>query len=118
MLAESNLLPLLEQHCHRANGSPLCTYGDPAYPLRAHLQRPFEGNHFSQEQKDFHKSMKTVHVSVEWVFKEIIRYFGFMDFKKNQEIQVRAVGKMYTTCALLANAHSCLYKSQTSDFLA
>ena len=72
----------LQQYCHSANGSPLCIYGDPAYPLRAHLQRPFEGNHLSQEQKDFNKSMKTVCVFVEWVFKEIIRYFAFIDFKK------------------------------------
>ena len=86
MLAESNLLPLLQQGCHRANGSPLCVYGDPACPLRAHLLRPFEGNHLSQEQKDFNISMETVRVSVEWVFKEIIRYFAFMDFKKTQKI--------------------------------
>ena len=84
MLVESKLLPLLQQYCHSVNGSPLCIYGDPAYPLRAHLQRPFEGNHLSQEQKDFNKSMKTVCVSVEWVFKEIIRYFAFIDFKKKQ----------------------------------
>ena len=82
MLAESNLLPLLQQDFHRANGSLLCIYGDPAYPLRAHLQRSVEDNHFPQEQKDFIKSMKTVRVSVEWVFKEIIRYFASMDFKK------------------------------------
>ena len=39
-----------------------------------------------------------------------------MDFKKPEKIQLSAVGKMYTTCALLTNAHACLYKSQTSDF--
>ena len=53
IFAESNLLPLLQQHCHMTNGSPLCIYGDSTYPLRAHLQRPFEGNHLLQEQKDF-----------------------------------------------------------------
>ena len=97
ILAESSLLPLLLQHCHRANGSPLCIYGVPAYLLRAHLQRLFEDNHLSQYQKDFNKSMKTVNVSVEWVFKEIMSYFAFMDFKEKQKIQLSAVGKMYTT---------------------
>ena len=58
MLADSNLLPLLQQHCHRANGSALCIYGDPAYPLRAHLQISFESNHLPQEQKDFNKFIK------------------------------------------------------------
>ena len=60
MLAESNLLPLLLQNCHRDDTSPLCIYGNPAYPLRAHLQKPFEGNLLPQEQKNFNKSMKTV----------------------------------------------------------
>ena len=85
MLAELNLLPLLQQHCHRVNGSPFCIYGDSAYLLRAHPQRPFEANHLPQEQKDFNKSMKTVRVSVEWVFKEIIKYLAFMDFKQTPE---------------------------------
>ena len=76
---------LSQTYCHRANDSPLCIYGDPAYPLRSHLQGPFEGNHFLQEQKGFIKSMKTVCVSVEWVFKEIIRYCAFMDFKKKRK---------------------------------
>ena len=73
MLAESNLLPLLQQQCHRVNGFLFCMHGDPAYQMRSHLRRPFECNHLLQEQKDFNKSVKTVSVSVEWVFKEIIR---------------------------------------------
>ena len=73
MLAESNLLPLLQQECHRVNGFLCCIYGDAAYPLRSHLQRPFESNHLPHEQKDFNKSIKTVHLSVEWLFKEVIR---------------------------------------------
>ena len=35
--------------------------------------------------------------------------------KENLKRQLSAVGKIYTTCALLINAHTCLYKSQTSD---
>ena len=54
-------------------------------------------------------------VPVEWVFKEIIWFLAFMDFKKNQKVQLSAVGKMYTTCALLTNVDTCLYKPQTSD---
>ena len=39
-----------------------------------------------------------------------------MDFKKNLKIQLGAVGKMYIVCALLTNAHTCLYKSTTSPY--
>ena len=67
-----------------ANGSLLCIYCNPAYPLRAHVQRPFEGN-LPQKQKDFNNSMKIVRVSVEWVFKQIIRYFAFLDFKSKKK---------------------------------
>ena len=116
MLADSNLLPLLQQHCNRQNGTPLCIYGDPAYPLRAHLQAPFKGNRITPLQDEFNKAMSKVRVSVEWIFKEIIRYFAFLDFKKNLKLQLSAVGKMYLVCGLLANAHVCLYRSQTSEF--
>ena len=57
-------------------------------------------------------------VSVEWVFKEIINYFKFLDFKKNLKIELSAVGKTYMVCALLTNARICLYRGQTSEFLS
>ena len=38
MLAESGLLHDLESHAFSTGGHPLCIYGDPAYPLRVHLQ--------------------------------------------------------------------------------
>ena len=41
MLAMSGLLPMLENYCVSPTGQPLCVYGDPAYPLRIHLQGPF-----------------------------------------------------------------------------
>ena len=59
----------------------------------------FEGNHLLQEQKDFNKSVITVPVSVECVFKEIIRYFAFMDLEK-RKIQLSAVRKK---CTLLVH---------------
>ena len=43
MLAESQLLDQMQLHCNNANGHPLCVYGDAAYPLRAHLRKPFQG---------------------------------------------------------------------------
>ena len=60
--------------------------------------------------------MSTVRTSVEQVFGEILNYFSFLDYKKNLEIELSPVGKMYCVCALLTNAHTCLYQSMTSDF--
>ena len=116
MLADSNLLTQLQQHSFSPNRQPLCIYGDPAYPLRIHLQGPFKGANLTPLQRDYNKSMSQVRTSVEWVFGEILDYFGFLDFRKNLKIRLSAVGKMYAVCALLTNAHTCLYKSLTSSF--
>ena len=42
--------------------------------------------------------MSSVRVSAEWIFKDIINYFKFLDFKKNLKVQLSVVGK----CTLLA----------------
>ena len=77
MLVMSGLFPLLQMNSKKPNGDPLCIYGDPAYPLRNHLQGPFKGN-LNQIQKDYNKAMSQVRVSVEWVFGDIANYFAFL----------------------------------------
>ena len=116
MLRESGLLNQLQQHSFTPNGLVLCIYGDPAYPLRQHLQAPFRSLQLAQVQKDYNKAMRQVRTSVEWVFGDISNFFAFLDFKKNLKVGLSAVGKMYKTCALLTNARTCYYKSLTSDY--
>ena len=96
-------------------GDPLCVYGDAAYPIRAHLQRPYKGGVLTPAQQDFNALMSTVRSSVEWIFGDIVNYFKFLDFKKNLKIGLNAMGKMYVTCALMQNARSILYDSATSE---
>ena len=64
--------------------------------------------------------MSNVRMSVEWLFKEILTYFAYVNFKKNLKIGlsaiVYAVCSMYVVCALLTNARACLYKSHISNF--
>ena len=116
MLTMSNLYNLLVQYSIRPNGNPLCIYGDPAYPLRIQLQAPYNNrNALNPAQREFNTAMSKVRISVEWVFGETLRYFAFLDFKKNLKIQLSVVGKMYKVCALLTNAHTCLYKNTTSN---
>ena len=38
MLADSRLLNDLQAFANSPLGNPYCIYGDPAYPLRVHLQ--------------------------------------------------------------------------------
>ena len=117
MLRESGLLQQLQEHCNAENGRPLCIYGDPAYPLRPHLQGPYQHNNLTEDEQAFNSAMSSVRVSVEWVFGEIVEYFAFVDFKKNQKIGLSDIGTMYRVCALLRNALTCLYGSTTSTFM-
>jgi len=73
MLAMSGLLPMLENHCVSPTGQPLCVYGDPAYPLRVHLQQ------------QYNLSMSKVRTAVEWVFGDILQYFTFFRFQKGSQ---------------------------------
>ena len=114
MLVDSGLLQELSHYQFAPDGTPLCVYGDPTYPLCVHLQGPFKGAHLTPAELQFKKAMSQVRVSVEWLFGDIVNYFAFLDFRKNLEIGLSKVGKMYIVCALLRNAHSCLYQSSPS----
>ena len=84
MLRESGLLLELEHYSQDVDGNMLCIYGDPAYPIRAHLQSPFKGN-VTPEQEAYNRSMSSVRVSVEWLFGDIINNFKFIDYKKKSK---------------------------------
>lgn len=118
MLADSGLLTKLNNHSFSPAGDPLCIYGDPAYPLRVHLQGPFRNTAagLTPDQEAYNKAMSQMRTSVEWVFGDIVNYFAFLDFKKNLKIGLSSVGKMYITCSLIRNAHTCMYKSSTTNF--
>ena len=98
------LLNQLQQYSFGQNQRPLCIYGDSSYPLRALLQAGYKGARLLQQQVDWNTRMSEVHVSVEWIFGDIITYFKFLEFKKNL-----LVGKMYIVCASLHNARVCLH---------
>ena len=116
MLTWSGLINKLQRHAFNPAGQPLCIYGDPAYPLRTHLQAPFTLGNITPQQRLFNKSMSAVRVSVEWLFGDILNWFAFMDFKRKSKIYLSAVGKMYLVCALLTNARTCMYGNLTSEY--
>ena len=89
----------------------MCLYGDPANPLRVHLQAPFRVGIQTREMEMFNESMSAVRSSVEWLFGDIVNYFKFLDFKKNLKIGLSQVGKMYIVCSLLRNGLTCLYSN-------
>ena len=114
MLNQSGLLSDLRQVAFY-NGEPLCLYGDPAYPLGVHLQGPYRNPNISPQQMQYNQAMSEVRVSVKWLFGNITNYFKFIDFKRQMKLNLSAVGKMYVVCALLENAHTCLYSNLVSE---
>ena len=82
MLRDSGLLDDLGNYAFSPNGQPMCIYGDPAYPLRVHLQAPFRELHLTPDMQEFKKSMSSVWVSVEWILGDIVNYFKFMVLRK------------------------------------
>ena len=53
-------------------------------------------------------------VAVEKVFADIENYLAFSDFKKKLKVDLSAIGKMFSACALLYNARTYLYGNLTS----
>ena len=116
MLADSHLYDDLSQFAFDSAGHPMCLYGDPAYPLRLHLQAPFRNVALTPPMVNFNSHMSAVRSSVEWLFGDIVNYFKFLDFKKNLKIGLSQIGKMYIVCAILQNALTRLYSNSTSKY--
>ena len=108
MLRDSGLMDDWENHAHSPIGQDMCLYGDPAYPLRAHLQAPFRDARLTPGMEAFNLSMSRVRTSVEWIFGDVIKSFKALDFKSNLKIGLSTVGKMYIVCALMRNAITCM----------
>ena len=100
----------------QANGQPYIIYGKPAYGISHNILAPFRGSQLTPPQLDINKSMSRVRISVGWTFEKICQYSTYLDFKRNNKVLLRPIGKYYTTAALLTNCHTCLYGSLTSSF--
>ena len=118
MLADSQLYNDLSHFAFDSTGQPMCLYGDPAYPLRVHLQTPFRNVALTPQMENFNSQMSAVRTSVEWLFGDIVNYFKFLDYKRNLKIGLSQIGKMYIVCAILQNAFTCLYLNSTSKYLS
>ena len=82
----------------------MALYGDPAYPLRVHLQVPYRGVGITPQMELYKKAMSSVRMSVEWLF--------------GDKISLSIVGKMYIVAAILRNALNCMYGNLTSEYFA
>lgn len=100
------LLNLLQRHAVSHFGQPMYIYGDPAYPLRLHLQTPFRNAVLTRDMQAFNASMSAVRVSVEWLFGDIVNYTNFVDFRKKLKIGLSNVYSVrFTLYVLFCRMH-------------
>ena len=64
MLAVSHLYDDLENFAFCPAGREMCLYGDPAYPLRVHLQAPFRVGILIKQMEIFKESMSAVRACI------------------------------------------------------
>ena len=112
MLAVSWSVWRFEKFCLQAEK---CVYGDPAYPLRIHLQAPFRVGVLTRQMEIFSEKMSAVRASVEWVFADI-NYLKFLDFKKNLRIGLSQADEVHIVCGILRNALTGLYSNTTAEY--
>jgi hypothetical protein len=115
---ESGIEDKLEMHAYAPDMIPLQIYGDPAYGLNEHLISHYRGIDLTEEQKAFNKAMASIHIVVEWCFKEVLQRLMFLDLVRTQQTLLSPVGLQYPVTVLLHNAHVCLHRPQISQYFA
>ena len=60
--------------------------------------------------------MSQLRVLVDWIFGDFLDYIKFLDFKQGRKLQLSAVGKMYIVRALVQDARTCMYGSETVSY--
>ena len=60
--------------------------------------------------------MSQIREPVEWAFGDTLRYFPFVDHKKNIKVGLQSAGKMFQVAVFLRNCHCCFYGHQTCTY--
>lgn len=119
LLGQSELLPQLRQciPINPNNNLPMYQlYGDPAYPQSGILFGGFRNARDGSPEAAWNTQMSRVREAVEWLFKEIILQWSFLDFRQSMKIFLSPIAKYYIIGAFLTNLRCCCYGSQTSNY--
>ena len=106
----------MHQNMISPDGQPMCIYGDTAYPLTAHVNKPHRGKHLTPQEQAINTAMSGVRQCVEWEFGKVVRLWSFLDFEKIRKLFLSPVGKLYMVGVLLTKCHACLHGSETSQY--
>ena len=118
LLGQSNVIQQLRQIMPTDDrGIPAFQlYGDPAYPQSGVLFGGFQNVRPNTIEAAWNTEMSKVREVVEWLFKEIIVQWSFLDYKPSMKIFKSPIGMYYIIGAFLTNLRCCCYGSQTSTY--
>lgn len=94
-------------------------FGDKAYAMLSHVRRAWPDNIngngvLTAAQRHENRNLAGARICAEWAYGEVVKYWAFVDFKKNLKLFVQPVAKVYLVAVFLTNCHTCLYGSETS----
>jgi hypothetical protein len=116
MLADSDIVNKLDSLDYQGLDRELFIYGDLGYVMSNRIQVPFEGLNLTSSQKKFNRVMSQHRVTVEWAFKNVLQYFGFMRDKYNLKTGKSPVGMYYAVAVIMTNCRNCFYRNQISQY--
>lgn len=117
MLYESRLVELMRKSevWTPTPGTGFHLYGDQAYKSCPQIIGPTRHN-VSALQKSCNSKMSSLRISVEHGFGKVLSNFAFNAYSENLKLGLQPIGKYFLVSAFLANCHTCLNGSQTSDY--
>ena len=117
MLRESQLMEELED-IMPANGDGVvyAMYGDLAYAKSIYLIGGFQKPTIGSDEVLFNRQIGSVHITVEWGFRDIVEKWKFLDFCSAMNIFEMPVVEYYTNGAFLSNICNCLYGNKTQQY--
>jgi len=77
--------------------------GDSAYPANDVMISIYKGRQLPPASVAFNAVMCPIRTSVEWGYEKIVRYWAFLDFKKQMKIQRCALVTMWHLGVFLTN---------------
>lgn len=118
MLTDSRVLQQLRELLPEdgSNGFIYMIYGDPAYPQSRHLFGGFRNPPAGSVQAAWNTQMSKVREVVEWMFKEVIVQYRYLDFKNSMKIFKEPIALYYTVGVFFTNIRNTIYGGETSNY--
>ena len=92
-------------------------YGDPIFARSDHVQKGFPTIEITAMQRIFNMAMNAPRTSVEHAIGMSVRYWAFVDFKKQQKLFWTRPGLLYLNAVFLTNCRTCIEGgNQVSDY--